>query len=99
MSSILEPLVERIRLVPPAVWEAMAIQAGAARTLPRKLASRDRENPRVGTIQPLIDFFADVDAGKRSIPSREDAPGIVAAHVAEERRKEKLKRRREARAA
>lgn len=71
MSSILDPLVLRLRAIPSSQWEAIAAAAGCAKTLPRKLATRDRMNPGVKTIQPLIDFFARVDRGEVSLP---DAP-------------------------
>lgn len=49
-------------------WEAIAKEAGCAKTLPRKLASRDRSNPTVQTIQPLLDYFDAVDKGLRRLP-------------------------------
>ncbi len=69
MSTILDPLVKRLRREPFALWERIARDAGVAISLPRKLVYGDRCNPRVQTIQPLIDYFAAVDAGERSLPS------------------------------
>jgi hypothetical protein len=69
MSTILDPLVERLRAIPSSLWEQIAQEAGCALSLPRKLAARDRDNPRVQTIQPLVDYFADVDAGRRQLPN------------------------------
>lgn len=74
MSSILDPLVERLRAVPSSQWEAIAEAAGCAKTLPRKIATRDRTNPGVNTIQPLIDFFDAVDRGEKTMPSGVGAP-------------------------
>ena len=68
MSTILDPIVVRLRSVPSAQWEAIAQAAGVAKTLPRKLATGDRSNPTVGTIQPLIDYFARVDRGEVAFP-------------------------------
>lgn len=34
----------------------------------RKFVYGSRENPRVQTIQPLLDFFAAVDRGERQLP-------------------------------
>lgn len=63
MSSILSPLVDRLREIPSKHWEDVAHVAGCAKTLPRKIATGDRINPGVQTIQPLVDFFAAVDRG------------------------------------
>lgn len=68
VSTILDPLVERLRAVPSSQWEAIAEAAGCAKSLPRKLATRDRTNPGVATIQPLVDFFAKVDSGEAQMP-------------------------------
>ena len=68
MSSILQPIVARLRAVPSTHWEAIAAAAGVAKTLPRKLATGDRMNPTVATIQPLIDYFGRVDAGELPFP-------------------------------
>lgn len=64
MSTILDPLVARLRDVPSSFWEQIAAEAGCAKTLPRKIATRDRSNPGVLTIQPLVDYFAKVDRGE-----------------------------------
>lgn len=68
MSSILQPLVARLRTVPSTKWEAIAEAAGVAKTLPRKIATGDRSNPGVQTIQPLIDYFQRVDDGLAELP-------------------------------
>lgn len=69
MSSILEPVISRLRAAGPATWEQIAAEAGVAKTLPRKLVYGDRENPGVLTIQPLVDYFAAVDRGEKSLPA------------------------------
>lgn len=81
MSSILQPLVDRLRSIPSKQWEDVARAAGCAKTLPRKLATGDRVNPGVQTIQPLIDLFARIDKGEVSLdamkpskPSRKAKP-------------------------
>ena len=68
MSTILEPIVARLRSVPSAQWESIAAAAGVAKTLPRKLATGDRANPTVKKLQPLIDYFARVDRGEEVFP-------------------------------
>ena len=35
----------------------------------RKFVYGSRENPRVGTIQPLLDYFAAVDRGEIALPT------------------------------
>lgn len=74
MSTILQPLVARLRTIPSTRWEAVAEAAGVAKTLPRKIATGDRSNPGVLTIQPLIDYFGRVDRGEAVLPE-----GCVAA--------------------
>lgn len=68
MSTILDPLVARLRDVPSSCWEQIAAEAGCAKTLPRKIATRDRSNPGVLTIQPLVDYFDRVDRGEVVLP-------------------------------
>lgn len=82
-TSILAPLVERLRSLGSANWEPVAAAAGVAKSLPRKLATGDRCNPTVQTIQPLIDYFAAVDRGEKALPGHqpETAPDEVAGEV------------------
>lgn len=69
MSTILQPLIDRLRAIPSAKWEDVASAAGVAKSLPRKIATGDRQNPGIRTIQPLIDYFAQVDAGSAALPA------------------------------
>lgn len=55
--------------MPNALWERIALDAGVAVSLPRKLVYGERSNPRVLTIQPLIDYFDGVDKGTRVLPA------------------------------
>lgn len=62
-------LKRTLREAGPARWEAIALEAGVAKTLPRKIAyDSSRENPGVSTIQPLLDYFAAVERGERVLP-------------------------------
>lgn len=70
MSSILQPVIDRLRAAGPASWEHIAREAGIAKTLPRKLVYGDRGNPGVLTIQPLVDYFDAVDRGERKLPEQ-----------------------------
>lgn len=84
MPSILDPLIDRFRKIPSAHWEAIAEAAGCAKSLPRKLVSRDRDNPTVGTVQPLFDYFDAVDKGERALPPQV----LLALNTAAERKQE-----------
>lgn len=68
MSTILTPLVARLRQFNQAQLEVIAQEAGVAKTLPRKLACGDRPNPTVQTIEPLIEYFSRVDRGEKVLP-------------------------------
>lgn len=70
MSSLLDPLIARLRAIPSAHWEAVAEAAGCAKSLPRKLVSRDRDNPTIRTVQPLVDYFDAVDEGRAALPAQ-----------------------------
>jgi hypothetical protein len=71
MEPIIEYLKRKLRDAGPARWEAIAKEAGVAKTLPRKIAYSDRENPGVNTVQPLYDYFKEVDSGKKKLPKAE----------------------------
>jgi hypothetical protein len=68
MEPIIDYLKRKLREAGPARWEAIASAAGVAKTLPRKIAYDDRENPGVATIQPLLDYFAAVERGELQLP-------------------------------
>lgn len=68
METIISFLKRRLREEGAARWELIATEAGVAKTLPRKIACNDRENPGVQTIQPLLDYFQAQD--KKAQPRR-----------------------------
>lgn len=69
MESIIDYLKRKLREAGPARWEAIAAQTGVGKTLPRKIVyDHKRDNPGVATIQPLLDFFAQVERGERELP-------------------------------
>jgi hypothetical protein len=68
MEPIIEYLKRKLKEAGSARWEAIAEKAGVAKTLPRKIAYSDRENPGVNTIQPLFDYFQAVDRGEKQLP-------------------------------
>lgn len=59
-------LKRKLREAGPGQWEPIAIECGVSRSLPRKLAYDDRENPRIQTVQPLLDFFHAQDVAGRA---------------------------------
>ncbi|WP_309275524.1 hypothetical protein [Comamonas sp.] len=70
MESIITFLKRRLREAGASRWESIAVAAGVAKTLPRKIACNDRDNPGVRTIQPLLDYFLAVDRGECELPTR-----------------------------
>lgn len=76
MESIIDYLKRKLKEAGPARWEAIAAAAGVAKTLPRKIAYDDRENPGVATIQPLLDFFAQVERGELELPEPAAKEGL-----------------------
>lgn len=74
MEPIISFLKRRLREAGAARWELIAAEAGVAKTLPRKIACNDRDNPGVQTIQPLLDYFRLVDLGERALPEQPAQP-------------------------
>ena len=72
-----EPIVDYLKRklleVGPSRWEPIAMICGIAKSLPRKVAYGDRENPGVQTVQPLLTFFHEVERGERELPPSESA--------------------------
>ncbi len=72
MDNQLEPITEylkrRLREAGAARWDAIAEEAGVTSSFIRKFVYGSRENPRVQTIQPLLDYFAEIDRGERDLP-------------------------------
>lgn len=68
VESITEYLKRRLRDAGAAHFDWIALEAGVTPSFIRKFVYGSRENPRVQTIQPLIDYFAAVDRGERALP-------------------------------
>lgn len=77
VESIIDYLKRKLREAGSARWELIADETGVAKSLPRKIAYDDRGNPHVETIQPLLDYFGQVERGERELP--EPAPKAKAA--------------------
>ncbi len=73
MESIIDYLKRKLREAGASRWELIASEAGVAKTLPRKIAYDDRDNPGVQTVQPLLDYFGEVERGERELPDSEKA--------------------------
>jgi len=78
MESIVEYLKRNLKAAGSARWEAIATECGIAKSLPRKIAYDDRDNPGVQTIQPLLDFFQAVERGEKTLP---EIPSCSASNV------------------
>ncbi|AVS91417.1 hypothetical protein C8246_05915 [Paracidovorax avenae] len=71
---ISDHLKRRLRDAGPANFASIAERSGVALSFIRKFVYGSRENPRVQTIQPLLDFFAAVDRGEITVaPTKEEA--------------------------
>lgn len=65
---ITEFLKRRLRAAGAARYDAIAAQTGVASSFIRKFVYGSRENPRVQTVQPLLDLFLSIDRGERELP-------------------------------
>lgn len=65
--SVKDYLYRRLKEVGASRFDGISQETGVALSFIRKFVYGSRENPRIETIQPLLNFFADVDAGRRSI--------------------------------
>lgn len=74
MESVIAYLKRQLNAAGSGSWEAIAAELseeGGEKVsvhLLRKIAYGDRSNPGVAKVQPLLDFFQDVDAGRRELP-------------------------------
>lgn len=69
---ICDYLKRRLKDAGAARFDEIAAEAGVTPSFIRKFVYGSRENPRVQTIQPLLDHFAKLDAKKRR-PTTEQA--------------------------
>ena len=76
METVLGYVKRRLREVGPGLWPLIAAELSDGRPddervsehMMRKVAYGDRDNPRVGTIQPLLDYFGALDRGEIGLP-------------------------------
>lgn len=74
VESITDFLKRRLREAGAARFDAIAEEAGVTPSFIRKFVYGSRENPRVQTVQPLLDYFQAVDRGERVLPDLAHAP-------------------------
>lgn len=53
----------------PAQRSAIAAELGISQSLLPKIIGGHRDNPRVATVQPLLDYFDRLDRGEIELPS------------------------------
>jgi hypothetical protein len=68
VESIMDYLTRKLQEAGAGRWDAIAVESGVAKTLPRKIAYGDRRNPGVLTVQPLLDYFMAIERGEKSLP-------------------------------
>jgi hypothetical protein len=66
--SIVEFVRRNLHAAGPRRYGAIAAATGVAESFVRKVANGGRRNPRVATIEPLVDFFLAVERGERELP-------------------------------
>lgn len=71
-------LKRRLREAGAARFDAIAVQTGVTGSFIRKFVYGSRENPRVQTIQPLVDFFNAIDRGEATLPDASHEPRSAA---------------------
>jgi len=73
MEPILDYVKRKLRDAGPKRWPAIAALTGSNFHAMRKIAYNDVKDPGVLTVQPLVDFFHAVDAGRRELPAPVEA--------------------------
>jgi len=68
VTPIIEYLQTKLREAGPRRFHAIAAETGLSESILPKLAYGMRDNPRVQTIQPLLDFFQAIERGERDLP-------------------------------
>ena len=74
MEPIVDFLQRHLKAAGPRRFAAIARLTGVSPWLLPKLAYGMRDNPRVQTVQPLLDYFHEVEAGVQTLPEQEAGP-------------------------
>jgi transcriptional regulator with XRE-family HTH domain len=72
MEPIVDYLQRKLKTAGPRRFAAIAQATGVSPSLLPKLAYGMRDNPRIQTIQPLLDFFHAVDRGAATLPEPQE---------------------------
>ena len=56
-NTILNQVISNLRAAGPKAWDDIAEKTGIPKDTIRKIAYRDRKNPRISTLQPLVRHF------------------------------------------
>ena len=67
IQNITSHLKSRLREAGPSRFEEISRQTGVTLSFIRKFVYGTRENPRVQTVQPLLDYFSPVDRGETTM--------------------------------
>ena len=68
IESVKDYLLRKLKEAGASRFEAIAAEAGVASSFIRKFVYGSRENPRIETIQPLLNYFAEIERGERLLP-------------------------------
>lgn len=68
METIISYLKRQLKAAGARRWSAIAAETGCSPNTMRKIAYGDRDNPRVNTVQPLLELFLAVDRHERDLP-------------------------------
>jgi predicted transcriptional regulator len=68
MEPVIDYIRRHLRAAGPRRFAAIAHETGVSETLLPKLMYGQRDNPRVQTVQPLLDYFAAIERGERELP-------------------------------
>jgi len=74
MEPIVEYLQRHLRAAGPRRFDAIATATGVSPSLLPKLAYGMRDNPRVQTVQPLLDYFSSLERGEIELPEQVASP-------------------------
>lgn len=74
MEPIICYLQRKLREAGSRRYESIAVETGVSPWLLPKIANGNRDNPRVQTVQPLIDYFRAIDSGEKRLPEPDIDP-------------------------
>jgi hypothetical protein len=68
VETLMEQTRRKLRKAGHARFPVIAEETGVPLGTLRKIAYGERDNPRVGAVQSLLDFFEEVESGRRAMP-------------------------------